>query len=1173
MPRPEADRGTTGSAKRMHRIGKQVSLSQDNLSQTIPPDARTETEFLALITELFDADWYLTQYPDIAAAKLDPLQHFIRYGAAEKRNPNRFFDSDWYIEHNPDVAASGMNPLTHYLQAGAAELRNPHPGFDAAYYAEQHPDAAANPLLHHIRIGLASGYLTEAPFDIHDYLPSNDAPACPPEGVQVNVIIIVRDGLEATRRCIAAVMADKIHPAARVIAVIDDQSPDPKRAVWLGNLASQRKISLIRNHRAPNFAAAAELGILATETHDVVLLDTATHVPQTWLHRLAAQAYAASDIATVSALSSAVLPAFAELPTRIDEICQTTNINRYVEVVTPNHNCIYIRRSALNTTPFTKKSHSGTDFFQRTTALGLQHRLACNLFVQTNKKPRPTDVQSTCAQPTEVQSLAPLLFALTAAWLQQSDLPVILMVTHNFGGGVRRHIDSLVQRCRHAARFVLLEGTDRGVALSLPSLPDHPRLELPSGRFDELITLLRSMNIARIHIHHLLRMDIDIRTLIHRLDVPFDVTVHDYFAICPQINLLRWSEGIYCGEPAPAVCNACIADQSSHGARDITAWRRGFVWQFQDADRVICPSADVKVRLDRYGLGQRAIVVPHEPQTAPVWITRLPKRPTSPIRIALLGVLANHKGARTVAEVAAAANPGTIEIHLAGHLESSFPSHAIPLIKTTGPYQDADLPKILQRIDPHVFWFPSSAPETYSYTLSTAIATGLPIAATDLGAFTERLAGRPLTWLVDHRASAQDWLNVFNAIQQTLRNRLEQPPAPRPVTSDYYLDHYVRPKLTKQVKTLSGPNVRQPKTVTKTAPRKPKIAIVPERYATGGLTPCAYIRLLQPLDHPSVSTAFDVALANAETIFDCNADIIVTQRHAIPNLATVNRLADHARRTGARLLFDLDDDLLNVPATHPDVQELRPFARIIRRMLTVADAVWVSTQGLARRLAPIRPDATVIENRLDERIWTAAPAPQAFQDNPVRILCMGTSTHEKDFALIEPALLRLKAEYGDRIAIDVLGMSSRSELPPGLNRIGPPTHASRSYPGFVDWLTSMQPRWHIGLAPLLDTRFNSSKSPIKAMDYAAIGLAVLASDTPVYQGSLADGPAGQLVKNEPGAWHAALDWLIRNQNLRQAMANRARDAFLAQATLATDPETRRTSLADLLATRHANVAR
>jgi hypothetical protein len=50
--------------------------------------------------------------------------------------------------------------------------------------------------------------------------------------------------------------------------------------------------------------------------------------------------------------------------------------------------------------------------------------------------------------------------------------------------------------------------------------------------------------------------------------------------------------------------------------------------------------------------------------------------------------------------------------------------------------------------------------------------------------------------------------------------------------------------------------------------------------------------------------------------------------------------------------------------------------------------------------------------------------------------------------MIEPALSRLKAEYEDRVVIDVLGMTSRSELSPGLNGVVPPAYAQRSYPGF-----------------------------------------------------------------------------------------------------------------------------
>ncbi len=145
-----------------------------------------------------------------------------------------------------------------------------------------------------------------------------------------------------------------------------------------------------------------------------------------------------------------------------------------------------------------------------------------------------------------------------------------------------------------------------------------------------------------------------------------------------------------------------------------------------------------------------------------------------------------------------------------------------------------------------------------------------------------------------------------------------------------------------------------------------------------------------------------------------------------------------------------------------------------------------------------RLDVTVIENTLDERIWTVRRRPGPVYDEPVRILAMGTASHDADFELIRPALDRLKREYGGMISVDILGMTNRA-LPEGLNRIGPSLHGHRSYPAFVNWLCSVDPPWHIGLAPLLDTPFNRCKSSLKALDYAALGIAVLASDVPVYR--------------------------------------------------------------------------
>lgn len=342
--------------------------------------------------------------------------------------------------------------------------------------------------------------------------------------------------------------------------------------------------------------------------------------------------------------------------------------------------------------------------------------------------------------------------------------------------------------------------------------------------------------------------------------------------------------------------------------------------------------------------------------------------------------------------------------------------------------------------------------------------------------------------------------------------------------------------------------------------RRIRVAVAPERFDIGSPTPCAYIRLLQPLSHPGVAGDFDVVMVDQESALDCQADIIVTQRFAVTSIQAAERLAAHARATGAALVYDLDDDLLNVPRTHPDAAELRPLAKVARRMLTLADAVWVSTPALARRLAPLRPDALVIENRLDERIWACAPPRPRTRQTPVRILAMGTTTHDRDYRLIEPALQRLKAEYDNRVSIDILGMTNQPELPEGLNRIGPSMNAVRSYPGFVHWLTNVQPSWHIGLAPLLDSPFNASKSAVKAMDYAALGAVVLASDVDVYRGSLADGPAGALVANTAQDWYAALDRMVRDVDRRNALAGGLRDVFLKDASLASQAPARRAAL-------------
>ncbi len=80
---------------------------------------------LLKVSGLFDEAWYLAEYPDVAEAGIDPVQHYLRYGASEGRNPSSKFDTAFYLTTNPDIAQAEINPLVHYLRYGKEEGRLP----------------------------------------------------------------------------------------------------------------------------------------------------------------------------------------------------------------------------------------------------------------------------------------------------------------------------------------------------------------------------------------------------------------------------------------------------------------------------------------------------------------------------------------------------------------------------------------------------------------------------------------------------------------------------------------------------------------------------------------------------------------------------------------------------------------------------------------------------------------------------------------------------------------------------------------------------------------------------------------------------------------------------------------------------------------------------------------
>ncbi len=72
---------------------------------------------------LFDRDWYLARYPDVANDGVDPLVHFSELGWREGRDPGPNFATSTYLKANADVARAGINPLVHFIEFGRSEGR------------------------------------------------------------------------------------------------------------------------------------------------------------------------------------------------------------------------------------------------------------------------------------------------------------------------------------------------------------------------------------------------------------------------------------------------------------------------------------------------------------------------------------------------------------------------------------------------------------------------------------------------------------------------------------------------------------------------------------------------------------------------------------------------------------------------------------------------------------------------------------------------------------------------------------------------------------------------------------------------------------------------------------------------------------------------------------------
>ena len=311
-----------------------------------------------------------------------------------------------------------------------------------------------------------------------------------------------------------------------------------------------------------------------------------------------------------------------------------------------------------------------------------------------------------------------------------------------------------------------------------------------------------------------------------------------------------------------------------------------------------------------------------------------------------------------------------------------------------------------------------------------------------------------------------------------------------------------------------------------------------------GLDACPLIRLIGPLreaEHQGLLEHRIAVLSSGAFTWDCVqadiewADIVIFQRFGSDNILKV---LTYCKALGKRIVFEIDDDLLNLPVSHPAFSwfQLPEIRGSIETLAMEADLVTVSTEQLAKVLSPYNANVRVLPNVLLEDVFSGGQGiAEAQQTERVVIGYAGTSTHQADLGPILPALMRLLVEFPERISLVFLGCHPQGfDGHPGVSFVSETS-------GYQDYAAELRRLGiQIGLAPLVDNSFNHAKSAIKWMEYAASGILPVCSNVGPYREAVEDGVTGVLVDGlDPEAWYQALKRLILEPEVRAKLAMQA----------------------------------
>lgn len=322
-----------------------------------------------------------------------------------------------------------------------------------------------------------------------------------------------------------------------------------------------------------------------------------------------------------------------------------------------------------------------------------------------------------------------------AEWCEGAE--TVLVFHHGRGGGSSRFLDLYEREIENRGRNVLRART----ILKAPTVAvvGDRTFDL-SADLGALADFARQRKVSRLLVNHLVDRPRQamawLRDLAARLGVPYEVVLHDYFMLCPRVDLVT-GQGVCCDVAPPEACARCVAD---HGAEvhdlDPLTWRRDHLEFLAGAERIIAPSDDLATRMRTHLAAEIEVWEPEgdsgfPPERAPRIAAKVP------LRIVTLGALNVAKGLRVVRELAHVMDRtgAPLELSVLGPASEPLPGS----VTVTGAYHPHDLDRLLTESAPHMVFLPAIWPESWSFVLTAALKRGLPVVVFDTGAPAARL--------------------------------------------------------------------------------------------------------------------------------------------------------------------------------------------------------------------------------------------------------------------------------------------------------------------------------------------------------------------------------------------------------------------------------------------------